>query len=274
MGVVAQRHHEHYKVIRKMIGKICYSSRRTYTGLLIATKETNRSYIRWSISAPSYADVIETLVKRRGTHASSPSSFSRCSIAHFQKDSWYVCDGEYCSKCGLRRIEDSRKSCTWRNGRSEGNNKNRGCSRAEYACKMLNKEGSEDGITVIVTARAARVHIADAYQPALNRSRAPTDPFAFRFAWRSRDNFMLSHRHLLRQCARPKILRSFSSTSRVDFPAQTRREGEEQGEGDNSVPSDPSWGTWKKTIGKQFEKPHRPCNWLGGKVVEFVSVWY
>ena len=91
---------------------------------------------------------------------------------------------------------------------------------------------------------------------------------------------MLSHRHLLRQCARPKILRSFSSTSRVDFPAETGREGEEKGEGkengegDRSVPKDPSWGVWKNTIGKQFEKPHRPCNWLGGKVVEFVSVWY
>jgi hypothetical protein len=89
---------------------------------------------------------------------------------------------------------------------------------------------------------------------------------------------MLSHRHLLRQCARPKILRSFSSTSRVDFPAQTRGESEEkgkgEGEGDWSVPTDPLWGVWKKTIGKQFEKPHRPCNWLGGKVVEFVSVWY
>jgi hypothetical protein len=127
-------------------------------------------------------------MKRRGTPASSPSSFSRCSIAHFQKDSWYVCEGGYCSKCGLRRIEDSRKSCTWRNGRWEGNDKNRGCFRAEYACKRLNKAGSEDGINS--TARAARVHcthIADAYQPALNRSRAPT---AFRvpsgFAWRSK----------------------------------------------------------------------------------------
>ena len=85
---------------------------------------------------------------------------------------------------------------------------------------------------------------------------------------------MLSHRHLLRQCARPNILRSFSSTSRVDFPAQTGSEGEEKDEGDSSVPKDPSWGVWKKTIGKQFEKPHRPCNWLGGKVVKFVSVCY
>ncbi|KAI0281700.1 eukaryotic mitochondrial regulator protein-domain-containing protein [Russula aff. rugulosa BPL654] len=59
---------------------------------------------------------------------------------------------------------------------------------------------------------------------------------------------MLSHRHLLRQCARPKSC------------------GEEKGEGDSSFPSDPLWGVWKKTIGKQFEKPHRPCNWLGGKV--------
>ena len=67
---------------------------------------------------------------------------------------------------------------------------------------------------------------------------------------------MLSHRHLLRQCARPKILRSFSSTSRVDFPAQTKGEGEEQGEGDWSVPRDPLWGVWKKTIGKQFEEAH------------------
>ena len=85
---------------------------------------------------------------------------------------------------------------------------------------------------------------------------------------------MLSHRHLLRQCARPKILRSFSSTSRVDLPPKTEGKGEEEGEGDSSGPRDPVWSVWKKTIGKQFEKPHRPCNWLGGKVVEFVFVWY
>jgi hypothetical protein len=93
----------------------------------------------------------------------------------------------------------------------------------------------------------------------------------FRFAWscRGKDNFMLSHRHLLRQCARPKILRSFSSTSREVFPAETEGKDEEQSEGDRS---DPLWGVWKKTIGKQFEKPNRPCNWLGGKVVEFVFV--
>ncbi|SRR5258707_6984503 len=96
------------------------------------------------------------------------------------------------------------------------------------------------------------------------------------FAWRGRDifMFMLSHRHLLRQCGRPKILQSFSSTPRVGFPAQTQREGEEQGEGDRSVPKDPPWAAWKKTVGRQFEKPNRPCNWLGGKVVEFVFVWY
>jgi hypothetical protein len=85
---------------------------------------------------------------RRSTPASSPSSFSRCSIAHFQNDSWYVCEGGYCCKCGLRRIEDSRKSCTWRNRRWEGNDKNRGCFRAKYACKRLNKAGSDDGINV------------------------------------------------------------------------------------------------------------------------------
>ena len=85
---------------------------------------------------------------------------------------------------------------------------------------------------------------------------------------------MLSHGHFLRRCARPKILRSFSSTSRVDFPAQIGKKGEEKGEDDRSVPRDPPWGVWKKTIAKQFEKSHRPCNWLGGKVVEYFSVWY
>jgi hypothetical protein len=84
---------------------------------------------------------------------------------------------------------------------------------------------------------------------------------------------MFGHRHLLRQCARPKVLRSFSSTSRVDPPAQTERGSEEKGEGEWSAPKDPTWAVWKKTIGKQFEEPRRPCNWLGGKVVEFVSVW-
>ena len=98
-------------------------------------------------------------MEKRGTPASSPSSFSRCSIAHFQKDSWYVCEGGYCSRRLLRRREDSRKSCTWRNGRWEGNDKNRGCFRAEYACKRLNKAGSEDGITLMVL-----LDIADAYQ--------------------------------------------------------------------------------------------------------------
>jgi hypothetical protein len=87
------------------------------------------------------------------------------------------------------------------------------------------------------------------------------------------ESFMLGHRHLLRQCARPKVLRSFSSTSRVDPPAQTEGEGEEKGEGEWSVPKDPTWAVWKKTIGKQFEEPRRPCNWLGDKVVEFVPVW-
>jgi len=64
--VVAQRRHEHYKVIRKMIGKFVTRSRRTYAGLLIATNETNRSYIRWSISAPSYADLIDRHSRREG----------------------------------------------------------------------------------------------------------------------------------------------------------------------------------------------------------------
>ena len=91
--------------------------------------------------------------------------------------------------------------------------------------------------------------------------------------WRCIRNFMLGHRHLLRQCARPKVWRSFSSTSRADPPAQTEGGGEEKGEGEWSAPKDPTWAVWKKTIGKQFEEPRRPCNWLGGKVVEFVSVW-
>jgi hypothetical protein len=64
--------------------------------------------------------------------------------------------------------------------------------------------------------------------------------------------------------------RSFSSSSHLSFPAQGEAEGEEQTDGDWSVPKDPELSVWKKTVGKQFEKPHRPCNWLGGKVVEFV----
>src|ERR1700742_3932020 len=87
---------------------------------------------------------------------------------------------------------------------------------------------------------------------------------------------MLGHRHILsslpRQCTRFKILRTFSSTSSVASPAQTEGEGEEQGEGDWSAPKDPTWAVWKQSIGKQFEKPQRPCNWLGDKVVESVSV--
>ncbi len=74
---------------------------------------------------------------------------------------------------------------------------------------------------------------------------------------------LVSHIH---QC------RSFSSNPRLSFPAQREGEAEEQTDGDWSSPKDPTWSVWKKTVGKQFEKPHRPCNWLGGKVVEFVSV--
>ena len=213
-------------------------------------------------------------MKRRGTPASSPSKFSRCSITHFQKDSWYVCEGGYCSRRGLRRIEDSTKSCTWRNGSWEGNDKNRGCFRAEYACKRLNKAGSEDGINSI------KVLFMCTSRMRMRINLPSTDHvhlLAHRVSWCAcgEDNIMLSsHRLLLRQCARPKILRSFSSTSRVDFPAKTGEKDEEQSEGNWSVPRDPPWGVWKKTIGKQFEKPHRPCNWLGDKVVEFFPVWY
>lgn len=76
---------------------------------------------------------------------------------------------------------------------------------------------------------------------------------------------------LARQCTRLKPLRFPYSTSRV-APATTETEDGEQGKGDWSAPKDPTWAVWKETIGKQFEKPHRPRNWLGGKVVEFVSV--
>jgi len=83
---------------------------------------------------------------------------------------------------------------------------------------------------------------------------------------------MPGHRHLLsslpRQCTRFKVLRSFSSTSPVASKSFARTEGEsnEQSENDWSAPKDPTLAVWKETIGKQFEKPKRPCNWLGGKV--------
>ncbi|KAH9065849.1 eukaryotic mitochondrial regulator protein-domain-containing protein [Lactarius vividus] len=60
--------------------------------------------------------------------------------------------------------------------------------------------------------------------------------------------------------------RPFSSSPRLSFPAQGEAEGEEKTNGDWSTPKDPQWSVWKKTVGKQFEKSHRPCNWLGGKV--------
>ena len=66
--------------------------------------------------------------------------------------------------------------------------------------------------------------------------------------------------------------RSFSFSLRLSFPAQGEAGREEQTDGDWSTPKDPSLLAWKKTVGKQFEKPHRPCNYIGGKVVEFVPV--
>lgn len=85
---------------------------------------------------------------------------------------------------------------------------------------------------------------------------------------------MLGHRQLLpslpRRCTRSKTLRSFSTSSVTSFP-RAKREGEEQRKGEWSASKDPTWAVWKKTIGKQFEKP-RPCNWLGGKVVESISI--
>ncbi|KAI0257245.1 eukaryotic mitochondrial regulator protein-domain-containing protein [Lactifluus subvellereus] len=80
---------------------------------------------------------------------------------------------------------------------------------------------------------------------------------------------MFAHRHLSsipRRCTKIRLFRPISSTSPVTFPTQAEGEGEEQGDGDWSAPKDPTWAVWKRTIGKQFEKPHRPCNWLGGKV--------
>ncbi|KAI9512477.1 eukaryotic mitochondrial regulator protein-domain-containing protein [Russula earlei] len=82
---------------------------------------------------------------------------------------------------------------------------------------------------------------------------------------------MLSYRRLLsslpRQCTTLNAPRSFYRTSRAASSTQAEGEGKERGAGGNwSSPSDPTWAVWKQTIGKQFEKPHRPCNWLGGKV--------
>src|SRR6266404_2063532 len=66
--------------------------------------------------------------------------------------------------------------------------------------------------------------------------------------------------------------RPFSSSKRLSLPTQQKEEGKEQADGGRSAPKDPTWSLWKKTVSKQFEKPHRPCNWLGGKVVEFFPV--
>ncbi|KAF8273040.1 eukaryotic mitochondrial regulator protein-domain-containing protein [Lactarius quietus] len=73
----------------------------------------------------------------------------------------------------------------------------------------------------------------------------------------------LSRRRLV-SC--PLQCRTFSSSPHRSFPAKGGAEGEEKADGDGSAPKDPTWSVWKRTIGKQFEKPHRPCNWLGGKV--------
>ena len=77
----------------------------------------------------------------------------------------------------------------------------------------------------------------------------------------------LSHRRLV-SCI--PHCRSFSSSPHLRGEAKSG----EQTEGEFSTPKDPSFPAWKNTVGKQFEKPHRPCNWLGGKVVEFFPVCY
>ena len=61
MAVVVEWHREPYKLARNTIGKS--HTRGTYAGLLIATSESNRSYRRWSISASSYAKVIDGFAK-------------------------------------------------------------------------------------------------------------------------------------------------------------------------------------------------------------------
>ena len=105
-----------------------------------------------------------------------------------------------------------------------------------------------------------------------------TDETEIGFTLPGQENLMCGHHRILsslpRQCSRVKVLRSFTSTSRVAFRPVTEGEGKEQREGNSgrSAPKDPTFAVWKETIGKQYEKPHRPCNWLGGKVVEFVSV--
>jgi hypothetical protein len=75
-----------------------------------------------------------------------------------------------------------------------------------------------------------------------------------------------------RQGTKARLSHSFSSASRVAFPSKAEGERGEQREGDWSAPKDPTWPVWKNIIGKQFEKPLRPCNWLGGKVVELISL--
>lgn len=58
--MVVQRRCGLYNVIRKrLIGDL--DTRETYDGLLIVTKETSRSYTRWSISASSYVEVIHKI---------------------------------------------------------------------------------------------------------------------------------------------------------------------------------------------------------------------
>ncbi|KAI0274960.1 eukaryotic mitochondrial regulator protein-domain-containing protein [Gloeopeniophorella convolvens] len=84
---------------------------------------------------------------------------------------------------------------------------------------------------------------------------------------------MLGHRRLLsslpQKCLRANALRSFSSTSRAALEAPVEGESgaqeQEQVEEKWSTPKDPTWSEWKKTAGKQFVKPHRPCNWLGNQ---------
>ena len=113
----------------------------------------------------------------------------------------------------------------------------------------------------------------NAYEPALNKksSRALTGTV---FVIADNNNSMFAHRHLSsipRQCTKVRLLCPFSSTSPVAFPTQAEGKDEEKGDGDWSAPKDPTWAVWKDTDGKPFEKPHRPCNWLGGKVVECTS---
>lgn len=65
---------------------------------------------------------------------------------------------------------------------------------------------------------------------------------------------------------------SCTSVRNAEELAESSQAGEQvQEQPTSSAFTDPSYETWLQGPGRQFKDPHRPRNWLGGQVVEYLS---